>query len=155
MWCSRTVLLIWLLLSLVRFGFMAYQTLLFIKCKIMFLHKNWIYDLKTLCRYTQLNNQMLNSSIWPIDRTLLSATIPVQSGPGSAGNEVVFRIPHKSSVTGAPPSLMSYPGYSLGGEWPYTSADMQLAYSTASANWAGYSFQEFSFLFYQRDHIFI
>ena len=33
------------------------------------------------------------SSIWPIDRTLSSATIPGQSGPGSDGNEGVLRIP--------------------------------------------------------------
>ena len=33
------------------------------------------------------------SSIWPIDRTLLGATTPGQSEPGSDGNEGVLRIP--------------------------------------------------------------
>ena len=33
------------------------------------------------------------SSIWPIDKTLSSATNPGQSGPGSNGNDWVLRIP--------------------------------------------------------------
>ena len=48
---------------------------------------------------------------------LLSGAItPVQSGPGSDGNEGVPRIPQNSSITGILPSdcLVSYPGYSLG-----------------------------------------
>ena len=51
---------------------------------------------------------MSNSSI--IDRTLSSATTPGYSGPGSNGNEEVFRIPQ--SITGTAPSdcLISYPG---------------------------------------------
>ena len=36
---------------------------------------------------------MLNSSIWPIDRILLGATTPDQSGPGSDDNDKVFRNP--------------------------------------------------------------
>ena len=36
---------------------------------------------------------MSNSSIWPIDTTLLGATSPGQSGPGSDGNEQVDCIP--------------------------------------------------------------
>ena len=36
---------------------------------------------------------MLNSSIWPINRSLSGATIPDQSGPGSDGNEEVLFIP--------------------------------------------------------------
>ena len=49
-------------------------------------------------------------SIWPIDRTLLGATTPGQSGPGSDGNEGVLHIPQSSSITGASSSdcLMSY-----------------------------------------------
>ena len=35
---------------------------------------------------------MLNSSIWPIDRTLSGITTPRQSGPGSNGNEGVLDI---------------------------------------------------------------
>ena len=31
---------------------------------------------------------MSNISIWPIDRTISSATIPGKNGPGSNGNEV-------------------------------------------------------------------
>ena len=59
---------------------------------------------------------MLNSSIWPIDRTFSCATILGQSGPGSNGNKGVFHIP-QSSKTGATSSdcLMSYAGHSLGG----------------------------------------
>ena len=50
------------------------------------------------------------SSIWPIDRTLSSATNPRQSEPGSGGNEGVL-----SSITGTSPSdcLVSYPRHSL------------------------------------------
>ena len=36
---------------------------------------------------------MSNSSIWPIDRTLSSATTQGLRGPGSNGNEGVLRIP--------------------------------------------------------------
>ena len=36
---------------------------------------------------------MSNGSIWPIDKTLSSASIPRQSGPGSNGNEEILRIP--------------------------------------------------------------
>ena len=55
------------------------------------------------------------SSIWPINRTLSSATTLGQSGPGSNGNEVVLSIPQSSSITGTSPTnyLISYPGHSL------------------------------------------
>ena len=58
-----------------------------------------------------------NSSIWPRDRTLLSATTLGESGPGSNGNEGVLRIPSRSIITGASPSdgLVSYPGHSFWG----------------------------------------
>ena len=60
---------------------------------------------------------MSNSSIWPIDRTLLDATTPDQSGPGSDGNERGIHIPQSSNTIGVSPSdcLVSYPGHSLGG----------------------------------------
>ena len=60
------------------------------------------------------------SSIWPIDRTLIDATTPGQSGPGSDGNEGVLRIPHSSSIVGTSPSdcLVSYPEHSLRGHTP-------------------------------------
>ena len=50
------------------------------------------------------------SSILPIDRTLLGATTPGQSGPGSDGNEAVLRIPQNSSTAGTSLSdcLVSY-----------------------------------------------
>ena len=50
------------------------------------------------------------SSIWPIDRTLLSVTTPSQSD----GNEEVLCIPQSSSITGTSLSdLVSYLGHSL------------------------------------------
>ena len=40
------------------------------------------------------------SCIYPIDRALLSATIPGQGGPESNGNEGVLHIPPNPSITG-------------------------------------------------------
>ena len=56
-----------------------------------------------------------NSSIWPIDRTLSSATTPVQSVPKSYGNEGVLHIPQSSSIRWATSSdcLVSYPRHSF------------------------------------------
>ena len=55
-----------------------------------------------------------NSSIWTIDRTLLDATTPGQSGTGSNGNKGVLCIPQSSNITGALPSdFVSYPGHIL------------------------------------------
>ena len=48
---------------------------------------------------------MLNSSIWPIDRTLSVATTPGQCGLWSDGNEEVLHIPKSSGITGASPSV--------------------------------------------------
>ena len=47
---------------------------------------------------------MGNSSIWPIDRTLLGATTPGQSGPGSNVNEGLLRILQGTSITGTAPA---------------------------------------------------
>ena len=71
-----------------------------------------------------------------MDRALLGATTPGQSGPGSNGNEGVLCIPQSSSTAGTSPSdcLVSYPGHSLGGSYP--SAEKQSVYSTAPADWA-------------------
>ena len=79
---------------------------------------------------------MLNSSIWPIDRTLSGATTPGQSGPESNNNEGVLCIPQSSSITEASPSdcLVSYPGHLLGESYP--SAEIQSAYSAAQADGA-------------------
>ena len=67
---------------------------------------------------------MSNSSICPLDRTLLSATTLGQSRPGSNGNEGVLCIPQSSRITKALPldGLVSYIGHSS-------------LYSTAPANW--------------------
>ena len=79
---------------------------------------------------------MSNSFIWPVDKTLPGATTLGQSGAGSNGNEVVLHIPQSSSITGASPSvcLVSYAGHSLEGS--FSSAEIQLVYSTAPVNWA-------------------
>ena len=49
--------------------------------------------------------------------TLLGATTPSLSGPGSDGNNGVRHIPQSSNITGAsqPDCFVSYQGYSLGG----------------------------------------
>ena len=54
-------------------------------------------------------------SIRPIDRILLGATTPWQSGPESEGNEGVLLIPQSSRITGTSLSdcLVSYLGHSL------------------------------------------
>ena len=79
---------------------------------------------------------MSNTCIWPIDRTLLGATTPGQSGPGGDDNKEILFILLSSSITEASPSdcLVSYPGYSLGESYP--SAKIQSVYSTASVDWA-------------------
>ena len=66
------------------------------------------------------------------------ATTPGQSGPGSNGNEGVFRILESSSITGTSPSdcLVSYPGHSLGGVLPLYGGAVGLFYSIPGANWA-------------------
>ena len=62
--------------------------------------------------------------------------MPGQSGPGSNGNEGLPHIPQGPSITRTSPSncLVSYPGHSLGGSYPF--AEVQSVYSTAPANWA-------------------
>ena len=54
-------------------------------------------------------------SIWLIDRTLLGATTPGQSGPGNDGNEGVLCITRRSNITRTSPSdcLVSYLGSSF------------------------------------------
>ena len=79
---------------------------------------------------------MSNTSVWPRDWTLSSATILGYCGPGNNDNKEVLYIPQHSNITGASPSdcFMSYPGHLLGESYP--SAVMQLVYSAASADWA-------------------
>ena len=61
------------------------------------------------------------------------ATTPSQSEPG---NEGAFCIRQSTRITEASPSdcLVSYPGHPL--EESYPSAEKQLVYSTAQADWA-------------------
>ena len=69
---------------------------------------------------------------------LSGATIQGQSEPGSNGNEGVLRISQSPSITGTSPSdcLVSYAGPSLmGGGGSYSSAEKQLLYFTAPADW--------------------
>ena len=75
------------------------------------------------------------SSIWPIDRTFLSATTPGQSEPESNGNEGVLFIPQSSSITGTSPSDC-YIQDTHWREWSYPSAEKQTMYSTPIVDWA-------------------
>ena len=95
---------------------------------------------------------MSNSSIWPIDRTLSTATTLDQSGSESNGNEEVLHIPQSSSITGASllDCLVSYPGHLLWGSYP--SAEMQSVYSTATTDWA--LILEMNFLFKKQQKIY-
>ena len=79
---------------------------------------------------------MSNSFTWPIDRILLVATTPGQSGVGSDGNEGELCISQGSSINGASPwdCLLSDLRHSLGKSYP--SAEMQSVYSTVPTNWA-------------------
>ena len=67
------------------------------------------------------------SSIQPIDRALSTATIPGQSNPESNWNEGLLRIPQSTRISGSSPSHS-------GGSYP--SAEVQLMYTTAPADWA-------------------
>ena len=74
---------------------------------------------------------MSNSSILPIDRTLIGTITMGQIGPGSDSNEGILQITQSSSITGASPSdcYVLNPGHSLGKS--YHTAEMQSVYSTA------------------------
>ena len=71
-----------------------------------------------------------------MDRTLLGATTPSRSEPGSNDSKEVLRIPQSSRITGTLTSdcLVSYLGHSL--EKSYPSAEMQSVYSAAPIHWA-------------------
>ena len=69
--------------------------------------------------------------------SLLGATTPGQSGPGSNGNEGVLHTPQTSSITGTSPSDMTPSVISrtlVGGS--YLSVKKRSVYSTAPADWA-------------------
>ena len=74
------------------------------------------------------------SSIWLIDRTLSGATSPSLSGPESDGNEGVLCILGILTLD----CLVSYLGHLLREGGAYLSAEKQLVYSTAPANWANF-----------------
>ena len=87
-------------------------------------------------------------SILPIYRTQSRSTSPGQSGPESHGNEGVHWISQSSSIIVASQSdgLVSYPEHmSEGGV--YRSAEIQLVYSTAPANWGHLSYHVFLYGF--------
>ena len=63
-------------------------------------------------QFSLTNTQI--SSIWPIMRVLLVATIPGQREPGSDRNEGLLYIPQISSITEASPSDCLVSGHSLG-----------------------------------------
>ena len=69
----------------------------------------------TIFQAIQSSISTLFRSIWPIDRSLSSATTPGQSWPWSDGNKGVLRIPQSSSITetSSPDCLVLYPGHSL------------------------------------------
>ena len=91
---------------------------------ISFISNNSIEHKSFVC--AQFNCQ---TSIWPIDKTLSGATTLSQSND----NEGVLHIPQSSRTKASPSdSIVSYSGYWLVG------AEMQLAFSTASADWAVY-----------------
>ena len=84
------------------------------------------------CQTIQFSISTQFSSNGPIDRALLGATTPGQSGPGSNNNEGVLHIPQSSRITGTSPSdcVVSYTGY-LGES--YLSTEKQSVYSTTPA----------------------
>ena len=59
-----------------------------------------IYTKTVLFQTIQFNISSQFSTIWPIDRTLSSASTLSQSGIGGDGNEGVLHIPKSSSITG-------------------------------------------------------
>ena len=87
----------------------------------------WLFNAKSILihiNYSIIYKYLYNSvlHIWPIDRTLSSATTPERTGPGSNGNKGVLCIPQSSSIARASPSV-SYTGQSLGES--YRSAEKQ------------------------------
>ena len=74
---------------------------------------------------------------WPIDTTLSGATTPSQSRPRSNSKDRVLCILQFFTAGDSPSDcLMSYSGHLFGWVGSYPSAEMQLVYSTAPADWA-------------------
>ena len=78
--------------------------------------------------YHKKNNLAARRKLWGKKS---STTTSGQRGPGSNGNEGVLRIPQSSCITIC---LRSYPRHSL--RESYSSAEMQLMYSTPPDDWA-------------------
>ena len=80
---------------------------------------------------------MSNSSIWPIDRTLLGAMTPSQNGSESNSDKAVLHIPQSSSITGASPSdcLVSYPGQFGGEVFPFCRGAVSVFYNSSRLSW--------------------
>ena len=77
--------------------------------------------------YTQLNDQIVLFQTIQFSRSFVCTQFKYQTVLFG-----VLHIPQSSSITGTPPSncLVLYPGQS------YPSAEVQLVYSAAPANWA-------------------
>ena len=89
---------------------------------------------------------MLNSSIWPLDRTLSGATTPSQNESASESNEEVLYIPQSSSITRVSPSvcLMSYQDTLWRGVLPFCSDVVNIFYSPSQlgfSDFSGFSFK--------------
>ena len=96
-----------------------------------------LLNVKTVLFHTiQFSISPQFSSIWPINRTLSGATALGHGRPGSNCNEGILCISQSSNMTRTSSSncLVSYLGHSLSGDYP--SAEKQLVYSTAPADWA-------------------
>ena len=78
---------------------------------------------------------MFNSSIWPIDKTLLRATTLDQSGPGSNVNEEVLCIPQNITIASPSDCLVSHTGHSLEGVLPLCRDVVGLFYGPATSSW--------------------
>ena len=120
-------------MTILIYLFIYLSIYLFILCIIFFIHsKLYINYIYFNCVHIYDFTLILFISI---DRTLLGAAIPDQSGPWSDGIKGIFRISQRSSITAASPSdcLELNTGHSLGES--YLSADMQSGYSAAPDNW--------------------
>ena len=100
-----------------------------------------------ICKQVQLNGQTVlfqtiqfNASnlfaqfkcqtVWPIDRTLLGATTPGQSGPGSDDNEAYSAFPKAPALLESHQQTFSViPGYSLEGVLPLCRDAVGIFYS--------------------------
>ena len=90
-------------------------------------------SISVICLHTV---KWLNSSIWPIDRTLTGTTTLGQSGPGSDSNEGILQIP-QSSGTGNSPSDCLGLDTDRGGVLPRCSDAVGLFYFPSQMGWGG------------------